>query len=55
MFLAVWTFLALAATTIIYAWLGQGGGVSGLIFFGSMLFGVIINMVLAPSRGTPDS
>ena len=30
MFLAVWTFLAIAVTTIIYAWLGQGGGVSGL-------------------------
>ena len=46
MFLAVWTFIALAVTTIIYAWLGQGGGVSGLIFFGVMLIGVIVNMVL---------
>jgi hypothetical protein len=46
MFLAVWTFLALAITTIIYAWLGQGGGVSGLVFFGVMLIGVILNMVL---------
>jgi hypothetical protein len=46
MFLAVWTFIALAATTIIYAWLGQGGGVSGLVFFGVMLIGVITNMVL---------
>ncbi len=50
MFLAVWTFLALAVTTIIYAWLGQGGGVAGLIFFGVMLIGVIVNMALAPSR-----
>ncbi len=55
MFLAVWTFLALAVTTIIYAWLGQGGGVSGLIFFGVMLIGVIVNMALAPSRGTSES
>jgi hypothetical protein len=46
MFMAVWTFLALAVTTIIYAWLGQGGGVSGLVFFGVMLIGVILNMVL---------
>ena len=46
MFLAVWTFLALAITTLIYAWLGQGGGVSGLIFFGVMLIGVITKMVL---------
>ena len=46
MFLAVWTFIALAITTIIYAWLGQGGGVSGLVFFGVMLIGVIGNMVL---------
>ena len=46
MFMAVWTFLALAVTTIIYAWLGQGGGVSGLVFFGVMLIGVIANAVL---------
>jgi hypothetical protein len=45
-FIAVWTFIALAVTTIIYAWLGQGGGVSGLVFFGVMLIGVITNMVL---------
>jgi hypothetical protein len=50
MFLAVWTFIALAVTTLIYAWLGQGGGVAGLVFFGVMLIGVIVNMVLAPSR-----
>jgi hypothetical protein len=55
MFIAVWTFLALAVTTIIYAWLGQGGGVSGLIFFGIMLVAVILKVVLrgiAPS--SPD-
>jgi hypothetical protein len=46
MFLAVWTFIAIAVTTIIYAWLGQGGAVSGLIFFGVMLIGVVTNMVL---------
>jgi hypothetical protein len=46
MFLAVWTFLSIAITTIIYAWLGQGGAVSGLIFFGVMLIGVILKMVL---------
>jgi hypothetical protein len=52
MFMAVWTFLALAVTMIVYAWLGQGGGVSGLIFFGVMLIGVIVNMALAPARAT---
>ncbi|HEY5332159.1 MAG TPA: hypothetical protein VIJ21_01320 [Solirubrobacterales bacterium] len=52
MFLAVWTFLAIAVTMIIYAWLAQGGGVSGLIFFGVMLIGVIVNMALAPSRAS---
>jgi uncharacterized membrane protein len=46
MFIAVWTFIALAVTTIIYAWLGQGGGVSGLIFFGIMLIAVIAKVVL---------
>jgi len=46
MFLVVWTFIAIAVTTIIYAWLGQGGAVSGLIFFGVMLIGVIAKMVL---------
>jgi hypothetical protein len=46
MFMAVWTFLSISVTLIIYAWLGQGGGVSGLIFFGVMLIGAILNMVL---------
>jgi hypothetical protein len=46
MFLAVWTFISIAITTIIYAWLGQGGAVSGLIFFGVMLIGVIAKVVL---------
>ncbi len=54
MFLAVWTFIALAVTTFIYAWLGQGGGVSGLIFFGVMLIGVVIKVATAPS-GTVES
>jgi hypothetical protein len=46
MFMAVWTFLALTVTLIIYAWLGQGGAVSGLIFFGIMLIAVIAKVVL---------
>jgi hypothetical protein len=45
-FIAVWTFIALAVTTVIYAWLGQGGGVSGLIFFGILLIAVILKVVL---------
>jgi hypothetical protein len=55
MFMAVWTFLSIAVTTIIYAWLGQGGGVSGLVFFGTLLIGVVINMALAPSRRASES
>ena len=55
MFMAVWTFLALAVTTLIYGWLGQGGGVAGLVFFGVLLIAVILKVVLraiAPSN--PD-
>jgi hypothetical protein len=37
-------FLAIAATVIIYAWLGQGGGVSGLIFFGVLLIGAVVRV-----------
>jgi hypothetical protein len=51
MFMAVWTFLAIAVTTIIYAWLGQGGGVSGLIFFGILLMAVILKRVLGFIHG----
>jgi len=38
-------FAALGATTIVYAWLGQGGGVSGLIFFGVLLLGATIDLL----------
>jgi hypothetical protein len=41
-------FLALGATTVVYAWLGQGGGVSGLVFFGILLIGTTIR-VFRPS------
>ncbi|HET7053704.1 MAG TPA: hypothetical protein VFI09_07300 [Solirubrobacterales bacterium] len=37
-------FAALGATTIVYAWLGQGGGVSGLVFFGILLIGATIKV-----------
>jgi hypothetical protein len=53
MFLAVWTFISIAVTTIIYAWLGQGGAVSGLIFFGVMLIGVVTNMILKGLNPAP--
>ena len=42
-------FLALATTIIIYGWLGQGGGVSGLIFFGDLLLGAMVR-VFGPSK-----
>jgi hypothetical protein len=37
-------FLALAAMIVVYGWLGQGGGVAGLIFFGILLIGGIIRV-----------
>jgi hypothetical protein len=46
--LVVTLFMALAATTIGYAWLGQGGGVAGLIFFGVLLIGATLR-VFKPS------
>jgi len=46
--LVVSLFLALGATTIVYAWLGQGGGVSGLVFFGVLLIGATLR-VFKPS------
>jgi len=46
--LVVTLFLALGATTVAYAWLGQGGGVAGLIFFGVLLIGATLR-VFRPS------
>lgn len=43
--LVVSLFLALGATTVVYAWLGQGGGVSGLVFLGVMLVGAMIRVL----------
>jgi hypothetical protein len=37
-------FMALTATTVVYAWLGQGGAVAGLIFFGILLIGATIRV-----------
>lgn len=45
-------FLALAAMVIIYAWLGQGGAVSGLILFGILLIGVIAKVASAASSSS---
>ena len=45
--MVVTLFLALAAMVTVYGWLGQGGGVSGLIFLGIMLIGGVIR-VFAP-------
>jgi hypothetical protein len=41
--MTVTLFLAIAAMVFIYGWLGQGGGVAGLIFFGILLIGGIIS------------
>lgn len=42
--MVVTLFLALAAMVIGYGWLGQGGGVAGLVFFGVLLIGAIIQI-----------
>ena len=42
--MVVTLFLALAAMVTAYAWLGQGGAVAALIFFGVMLIGAVIRM-----------
>jgi hypothetical protein len=42
--LVVSLFLALGATTIVYAWLGQGGGVAGLVFLAVMLIGASLRV-----------
>jgi hypothetical protein len=49
MSMLVTTFLGLAAMVIVYAWLGQGGPVAGLVFFGILLIGGLIR-AFAPSR-----
>jgi hypothetical protein len=46
--LLVSLFLALAATTIGYAWLGQGGAVAGMVFLGILLIGASLR-VFKPS------
>ncbi len=42
--LIVSLFLALAATTIGYTWLGQGGAVAGMIFLTILLIGASIRV-----------
>ena len=42
--LVVSLFLALGATTIAYAWLGQGGAVAGLIFLAVLFIGAAIRV-----------
>jgi len=44
MSMVVTLFLAIAAMVIGYAWLGQGGGVAGMIFFGVLLIGAIVRI-----------
>ncbi|MGE5407720.1 MAG: hypothetical protein ACM3NV_03825 [Syntrophothermus sp.] len=45
-------FLAIAAMVIAYAWLGQGGAVAGLIFFGIVLIGAILTASGPRSAGS---
>jgi hypothetical protein len=42
--LVVTLFLAIAATTVGYAWLGQGGGVAGMIFLTILLIGASVRV-----------
>lgn len=48
-------FLALAAMIIAYAWLGQGGPVSGLVLFGVLFIGVLIKVITPSSGPDPDA
>lgn len=43
--LVVTLFLALAATTVGYAWLGQGGAVAGMIFLTILLIGASLRVL----------
>lgn len=43
--MVVTLFLALALTTIGYAAFGQGGGVTGMVFFGVLLIGAAIRVL----------
>jgi hypothetical protein len=52
--MTVTLFLAIATMVIIYGWLGQGGGVAGLIFFGVLLIGGIIT-AYSPQSPKSDS
>jgi hypothetical protein len=42
--MVVTLFLAIAAMVTAYGWLGQGGGVAGLIFFGVLLIGALVRV-----------
>ncbi len=42
--LVVTLFLAIAVTTVGYAWLGQGGGVAGMIFLTILLIGASVRV-----------
>jgi hypothetical protein len=42
--MVVTLFLAIAAMTTVYAWLGQGGGVAGIIFFSVLLIGAVVRI-----------
>ncbi len=52
--MVVTLFLALAAMVTVYGWLGQGGGVAGLVFFGILLVGAVIR-VFGPQSGQSSS
>jgi hypothetical protein len=45
MAMVVTLFLALAAAVIGYGWLGQGGPVAGLVFFGVLLVGAMMRVL----------
>ncbi|MGN6256765.1 MAG: hypothetical protein ACTHN3_03305 [Solirubrobacterales bacterium] len=43
--MVVTLFLALAAMVTAYGWLGQGGGVAAVIFFGVLLIGAALRIL----------
>jgi hypothetical protein len=43
--MVVTLFLGIAAMTVGYAWLGQGGPVAGIVFFTILLIGAMIRVL----------
>ena len=52
--MVVTLFLASPRWSTSYAWLGQGGPVAGLVFFGILLIGGVIRVFAPQSESRPS-